>query len=97
MSKKYPVFCRVRGTLITSYKFRAEHLKLIEVLNGPIVRSEVNSLSRASSLSVRSRRSNVRNISRQEVVNNIFQRRQSSAENTTDMVELQDIVIQEEL
>ena len=77
--------------------FRTEHLNLIEALNGPIVRSETNTLSRASSMSNKSKRSSKKAINRQAIANEIFQERRDSSETSTnEMVELQDIVVQAE-
>ncbi|KAI6183956.1 RING-type E3 ubiquitin transferase [Aphelenchoides bicaudatus] len=74
-----------------------EHINLIEALNGPIVRSETNTLSRASSLSSNSRKSIAKSAQAQrESARKIFQQQPSSESTNADAVELQDIRVQGE-
>lgn len=90
ISTKLYYFCKTQI-------FSTEHLNLIEALNGPVVKSETGTLSRASSMSINSRRSAARNaLSRQEIVNEFSQQHRSSIENSSDTIELHDIVIQSE-
>ncbi|KAI6242649.1 RING-type E3 ubiquitin transferase [Aphelenchoides fujianensis] len=76
-----------------------EHVKLTEALNGPIVRSGTNTLSR-NSVSSNSTRSSRRRGSypKREFLSSVFPREPSeSGEHSGDAIELQDIHIEREL